>query len=65
MPETEVTYPGGRDGFTPVSEFLRFCQELTEPEECHTIEEADHFWWGHEKEMAAKVATFLKIALNE
>ncbi len=49
---------GSRDDFTPTSHFLKFCQNLPEPKQCHIIDGADHFWRGYEAELAAKVATF-------
>lgn len=53
---------GGRDGFTPPSQFLEFCQNLPDPRECHSIDAADHFWWGYESDLAAKVtASFTSV----
>lgn len=49
---------GVNDNFTPASQFLRFCRALPDPRECHSIQVADHFWQGHEKAMAVKVAAF-------
>ena len=54
---------GGQDDFTPSSHFLKFCQMLPEPREYHIIEAADHFWWGYEDIIAAKVTAFLKSLL--
>ena len=56
---------GDRDSFTPVSRFLEFCQGLAEPRECHSVESADHFWWGYEKALAEKVAAFFARELSE
>ena len=55
---------GSRDDIIPVNQFLDFCQELPEPKECHCIESADHFWWGHEKSLSEKAAAFFTRALN-
>ena len=53
---------GSRDSFIPSGEFLEFCQGLPEPKECESIEGADHFWWGYEPGLAAKVvAFFIKV----
>ena len=53
---------GSRDSFIPSGEFLEFCQGLPEPKECESIEGADHFWWGYESGLAAKVvAFFIKV----
>lgn len=55
---------GGRDGFTPRKQFLQFCQNLPHPKQCHSIEGADHFWWGHESDLAARVTAFFTEALK-
>ena len=54
---------GDRDDFIPSSRFVEFCHMLPEPKECHVIEGADHFWWGYEDIIAAKVAAFLNSVL--
>ncbi len=54
---------GSRDAFIPASQLLKFCQTLPEPKECHIIEGADHFWWGYEAVLAAKIASFFSEAL--
>jgi alpha/beta superfamily hydrolase len=54
---------GSRDNFTPADQFLEFCQNLTEPKECETVEGADHFWWGYESSLAAKVTAFFTKVL--
>lgn len=55
---------GSEDSFTPSSLFLEFCQMLPEPKEYHVIKTADHFWWGHEGTITAKVIPFLNSALQ-
>ena len=54
---------GSRDDFTRPEQFLEFCQSLSGPTECETIEGADHFWRGYESHLAAKVTAFLVKAL--
>jgi uncharacterized protein len=54
---------GSRDNFTPVDQFLEFCQNLPESKECQSIEGADHFWWGYESTLAAKVTDFFTKVL--
>jgi alpha/beta superfamily hydrolase len=54
---------GSRDDLIPVDQFLEFCQNLPEPKECESIEGADHFWWGYESRLAAKVAAFFTKVL--
>jgi hypothetical protein len=38
-------------------------KEMAEPKQIELISGADHFWWGHEVEMAGKVAAFFKQKL--
>ena len=57
-PKPKLLISGDRDEFTPVSQFLQFCQRLSEPKECLSIDGADHFWSGYELALAGKVATF-------
>ncbi len=54
---------GSRDNLIPTDQFLEFCQNLPEPKECESIEGADHFWWGYESRLAAKVAAFFTKVL--
>ena len=54
---------GSRDDLIPINQFLEFCQNLPEPKECESIEGADHFWWGYESRLAAKVAAFFTKVL--
>ena len=54
---------GSRDSFIPTDQFLEFCQSLPEPKEYESIEGADHFWWGYESGLAAKVVAFFTKVL--
>lgn len=49
---------GDRDDYISAEQFLEFCSTLPEPKECATIAGADHFWWGYESRLAAKVTAF-------
>jgi alpha/beta superfamily hydrolase len=61
-PKPKLLISGGRDNFTSADQFLEFCQNLPEPKEYESIEGADHFWWGYESGLAAKVtAFFIKV----
>jgi alpha/beta superfamily hydrolase len=61
-PKPKLLISGSRDNFTPANQFLEFCQNLPEPKECESIEGADHFWWGYESSLTAKVtAFFIKV----
>src|SRR3989304_896640 len=57
-PRPKLLISGSRDDLIPVDQFLEFCQNLPEPKECESIEGADHFWWGYESRLAAKVTAF-------
>ena len=54
---------GNRDNFIPADQFIEFYQNLPEPKECESIEGTDHFWWGYEPRLAAKVAAFFTKVL--
>ena len=49
---------GSGDDFTSPHQFTEFCQALPDPKEYEVIEGADHFWWGYEFEVGAKVSSF-------
>ena len=54
---------GSRDDLTPAGKFVEFCGKLPDPKESGIVEGADHFWWGHESEVADRVAGFFVEAL--
>lgn len=62
-PKPKLLISGSRDDIIPADQFLKFCQNLPEPKECESIEGADHFWWGYESRLAAKVAAFFTKVL--
>jgi len=62
-PKPKLFISGSRDNFTPADQFLEFCQNLPEPKEYESIEGADHFWWGYESSLAAKVTAFFTKVL--
>jgi alpha/beta superfamily hydrolase len=62
-PKPKLLISGSRDDFSPADQFLEFCQNLPDPKECESIEGADHFWWGYESGLAARVAAFFTKAL--
>ncbi len=62
-PKPKSLISGSRDNFTPLKQFLEFCQSLPEPAEYESIEGADHFWWGYESIIAAKVTAFFAKVL--
>ncbi len=62
-PKPKLLISGSRDDLISINQFLEFCQNLPEPKECESIEGADHFWWGYESRLAARVATFFTTVL--
>jgi len=62
-PKPKLLISGSRDNLIPTDQFLEFCQNLPEPKECESIEGADHFWWGYESSLAAKVTAFFTRVL--
>ena len=54
---------GDRDNFTDPDQFFEFCRNLDEPKQSEIVEGADHFWWGYESCLAAKVTDFFLEAL--
>ena len=62
-PKPKFLISGSRDNFTPADQFLEFCQNLPEPKEYESIEGADHFWWGYESRLFAKVTAFFTKVL--
>jgi alpha/beta superfamily hydrolase len=62
-PKPRLLISGSRDALIPTDQFLEFCQNLPEPKEYESIEGADHFWWGYESRLAAKVTAFFTKVL--
>jgi hypothetical protein len=62
-PKPKLLISGSRDELIPANQFLEFCQNLPEPKEYESIEGADHFWWGYESRLAAKVVAFFTKVL--
>jgi alpha/beta superfamily hydrolase len=62
-PKPKLLISGSRDDLISIRQFLEFCQNLPEPKECESIEGADHFWWGYESSLAAKVTAFFTKVL--
>lgn len=49
---------GERDQLAPPAQLLNLVERLPEPKDVEIIPGADHFWWGAEQEVAARVAEF-------
>ncbi len=57
-PQPKFIMVGDNDFVLPVEHFQSHIAEIPEPKQCHVISGADHFWAGHEADMADKVAAF-------
>ena len=62
-PKPKLLISGNRDNFIPIDQFLEFCQNIPDPKKFESIEDVDHFWWGYEPFIAAKVTTFFTQVL--
>ena len=65
------TYPkpiflisGEHDFVIPREELQQHIKDIHEPRQCEVIPGADHFWQGHEVEVAEKVAGFFTAGFN-
>jgi hypothetical protein len=54
---------GSKDDLVSNDQFCQFCQALPEPTEYESIKGADHFWRGHESDLAVKAAAFFTRTL--
>jgi alpha/beta superfamily hydrolase len=57
-PKPKLLISGRKDDLISAEQLLEFCGNLPEPKECKIVEGADHFWWGHESHLAARVTAF-------
>jgi uncharacterized protein len=55
---------GSEDAFFSATQMIKQAQKLSEPKEYEIVRGADHFWWGFEPQLAAKVVPFFKRYLN-
>jgi uncharacterized protein len=63
-PKPKLFVSGSRDDFASVDDLNEFCRSCVEPKECVIVEGADHFWQGHEADLAATVSDFFSRTLN-
>jgi alpha/beta superfamily hydrolase len=57
LPKLFIT--GERDQLAPPGQLLTLVEQLPEPKSVEIVPGADHFWWGAEQEVAARVADFV------
>ena len=55
---------GGNDQFSPEASFREVAHGLGPAAETAAIAGADHFWWGHERDLAGVVGPFFARALG-
>ena len=55
---------GSEDAFFPVVQLAKQVLKLSDPKEYEIIRGPDHFWWGFESQLAAKVVSFFKRHLD-
>ena len=56
---------GDQDLALPAADLDSFTTALPEPKQFEVIPGADHFWWGHEHEVASRVAAFFGGELSQ
>ena len=49
----------------PSMKFQQYIKDIPEPREFQIISGADHFWWGHEDEVAQKVTRFFTTGFSQ
>ncbi len=57
-PRPKLFVWGSRDMFIPGERLEKISERLSSSREQEVIEGADHFWWGYEDRVAARVAAF-------
>ena len=57
-PKAKLFIVGDSDLVISLSQFQRYIKSIPEPKQCQVISGADHFWQGHEAEVAQKVSQF-------
>lgn len=63
-PKAKFLITGTKDDYTPVKQFTYFCESLPPPVEYIKVEGIDHFWGGHENEVADSLREFFKRELK-
>ncbi|MGQ9572004.1 MAG: alpha/beta hydrolase [Dehalococcoidia bacterium] len=68
IPDLAVRCPtllitGDRDQFAPAASLETLAQMIGPQCEVAVVRGADHFWWGHERELAGRVVSFLRQCL--
>lgn len=63
-PQPKLVLSGSQDMFVSPAGLEQLVSGLSEPKQLEIISGADHFWWGYEEELGAKVATFFHSYLK-
>ncbi len=56
---------GDADFVIPLDSFQRYVKDIPDPKQYQVVSGADHFWWGHEEEVAQKVTQFFAAGFNQ
>ncbi|MCX8126469.1 MAG: alpha/beta fold hydrolase [Dehalococcoidia bacterium] len=65
LPQPVLVISGGRDDFVPPGSIRALADRLSGASAVEIVALADHFWYGHEKIVASKVADFLLSRLRD
>ncbi len=49
---------GDADSFLPLTAFQQHIKDVTDSKQYQVVRGADHFWWGHEEEVAGRIVRF-------
>jgi alpha/beta superfamily hydrolase len=55
---------GDRDKLVQSDQFAAALESFAQPPSCHIVAGADHFWFGHESQLAPRVAEFFSETLK-
>jgi len=55
---------GGADSFISAEQFQQRIDSIADPKEYRVVSEADHSWWGHERELTQQVSGFFVSGFN-
>jgi len=56
---------GDADFVIPLEQFQQHLQDIPDPKQYQVISGADHFWWGHEEEVAQQITQFFTAGFNQ
>ena len=63
--KSKILITGDADLFIPLEQFQQHIRGIADPEQYQVVSGADHFWWGHEEEVAQKVTQFFVTGFSQ